>query len=88
MKCNEANQYVGSEATWYMGLKLSSITITLVFRIRRGLLFTLLLIFNLSGELSDCVVMTDKESGKSRGFGFVTYTHSAMVDEAMKNRSV
>merc|ERR1719419_75570 len=28
----------------------------------------------------------DKQTGRSRGFGFVTYTTSAMVDEAMKNR--
>jgi len=38
------------------------------------------------GELLDAVVMTDKNSGKSRGFGFVTYGDSSMVDEAMKNR--
>jgi len=38
------------------------------------------------GELLDCVVMTDKNTGKSRGFGFVTYGSCAMVDEAMKNR--
>ena len=41
-----------------------------------------------SGELCDCVVMTDKDSGKSRGFGFVTYTRSSMVDDAMSNRFV
>ena len=38
------------------------------------------------GEITDCVVMKDKTTGKSRGFGFVTYTNSSMVDEAMKNR--
>ena len=38
------------------------------------------------GELLDAVVMTDKNTGKSRGFGFVTYGDSSMVDEAMKNR--
>ena len=32
--------------------------------------------------------MTDRESGKSRGFGFVTYTQSPMVDDAMNNRLV
>ena len=40
------------------------------------------------GELIDCVVMVDKVSGKSRGFGFVTYTEPSMVDEAMENRLV
>ena len=40
------------------------------------------------GEVCDCVVMTDRESGKSRGFGFVTYTQSPMVDDAMNNRLV
>lgn len=38
------------------------------------------------GELLDAVVMTDKITGSSRGFGFVTYSHSSMVDEAMTNR--
>ena len=38
------------------------------------------------GELIDCVVMVDKASGKSRGFGFVTYAEPSMVDEAMENR--
>ena len=40
------------------------------------------------GELLDAVVMTDKTTGKSRGFGFVTYSEPSMVDEAMRNRSV
>ena len=38
------------------------------------------------GEITDCIVMKDKSTGKSRGFGFVTYSESFMVDEAMKNR--
>ena len=38
------------------------------------------------GELTDCVVMKDGETGRSRGFGFITYSHSTMVDEAMHNR--
>ena len=38
------------------------------------------------GELVDHVVMKDKETGKSRGFGFVTYSNSSMVDELMRNR--
>ena len=42
--------------------------------------------FSKYGELVDYVVMKDKDSGKSRGFGFVTYANSAQVDELMKNR--
>lgn len=42
--------------------------------------------FSKFGELLDYVVMKDKESGKSRGFGFVTYANSSQVDELMKNR--
>jgi len=38
------------------------------------------------GEITDCVVMKDKQTGKSRGFGFVTFQDCSMVDEAMKNR--
>ena len=38
------------------------------------------------GELTDCVVMKDGQTGRSRGFGFITYSHSSMVDEAMINR--
>ncbi|CAF0871701.1 unnamed protein product, partial [Brachionus calyciflorus] len=42
--------------------------------------------FSKFGELLDYVVMKDKETGKSRGFGFVTYATSSQVDELMKNR--
>ena len=38
------------------------------------------------GKLVDYVVMKDGQSGRSRGFGFVTYSQSFMVDELMKNR--
>lgn len=38
------------------------------------------------GELVDCVIMKDSKTNKSRGFGFVTYSKSTMVDELMKNR--
>jgi RNA recognition motif-containing protein len=38
------------------------------------------------GKLVDYVVMKDGQSGRSRGFGFVTYSHAFMVAELMKNR--
>ena len=38
------------------------------------------------GDLTDSVVMKDGQTGKSRGFGFVTFQKCDMVDEAMKNR--
>lgn len=42
--------------------------------------------FSKFGDLVDYVVMKDRETGRSRGFGFVTYSNSTMVDELMKNR--
>lgn len=38
------------------------------------------------GELVDVVVIKDPVTKRSRGFGFITYTHSEMVDEAMRHR--
>ncbi|CAJ0929092.1 unnamed protein product, partial [Mesorhabditis belari] len=38
------------------------------------------------GEITDCVIMKDPHTKRSRGFGFVTYKHKPMVDECMKNR--
>ncbi|XP_061579467.1 heterogeneous nuclear ribonucleoprotein A3 isoform X2 [Cololabis saira] len=38
------------------------------------------------GSLTDCVVMRDPNSKRSRGFGFVTYTNVNEVDDAMKAR--
>lgn len=34
----------------------------------------------------DVVVMKDPQTKRSRGFGFITYSRSHMVDEAQKNR--
>lgn len=34
------------------------------------------------GEIVDCVVMRDPQTKRSRGFGFITYSRSGMVDEA------
>ena len=42
--------------------------------------------FSQFGELVDCVIMKEPKTNKSRGFGFVTYVKSGMVDEMMKNR--
>nr|VZI27832.1 unnamed protein product [Spirometra erinaceieuropaei] len=38
------------------------------------------------GEIVDVVVMKDSHSGRSRGFGFVTYKEPEMVDSAQANR--
>jgi len=38
------------------------------------------------GDIVDCVVMRDPQTKRSRGFGFITYTNSKMVDEAQQAR--
>ncbi|BFZ06484.1 hypothetical protein BsWGS_09523 [Bradybaena similaris] len=38
------------------------------------------------GEIVDCVVLRDQDTNSSRGFGFITYKDSSMIDEAQKNR--
>lgn len=38
------------------------------------------------GEIVDCVVMRDPNTKKSRGFGFITYRKSHMVDDAQAAR--
>ncbi|MDF2379465.1 MAG: RNA-binding protein [Candidatus Gracilibacteria bacterium] len=35
------------------------------------------------GEIEDCIVITDKFSGRSKGFGFVTFTDDAAADAAI-----
>lgn len=42
--------------------------------------------FGKYGDIVDCVIMKESKSGKSRGFGFVTYLNQGMVDELMKAR--
>lgn len=42
--------------------------------------------FSEFGEIVDSVVMKNKETGKSRGFGFVTYSESGMVDNVQSTR--
>lgn len=38
------------------------------------------------GDIVDCVVMRDPQTKRSRGFGFITYINSEMVDEAQRAR--
>lgn len=40
--------------------------------------------FSQYGELMDCQVMFDRESGRSRGFGFVTYVDPAVSSRLLK----
>ena len=42
--------------------------------------------FEKFGEVVDCVVMRDTQTKRSRGFGFITYASSAMVDRAQEAR--
>ncbi|MGM0574124.1 MAG: RNA recognition motif domain-containing protein [Myxococcota bacterium] len=39
--------------------------------------------FEAYGDVSDAAVITDRETGRSRGFGFVTFEDPAAADEAM-----
>jgi RNA recognition motif-containing protein len=38
------------------------------------------------GEIEDCVVMYDRNTGKPRGFGFITYSDERSVDLVMKHK--
>lgn len=42
--------------------------------------------FEQFGELSDCIIMQDKTTGKSRGFGFVTFRDSNVLENVLKLR--
>ena len=42
--------------------------------------------FEQFGEIVDVVVMKDPKTKRSRGFGFVAFSHAYMVDEAQKSR--
>lgn len=39
--------------------------------------------FERFGDVLDAKVITDRETGRSRGFGFVTFAEDAAADEAM-----
>lgn len=41
--------------------------------------------FGRFGEVIDCVVMKNSESGRSRGFGFVTFADPANVDVVLRS---
>ena len=40
--------------------------------------------FEVHGEITEAVVVTDRGSGRSRGFGFVTFTEEEAADKAIE----
>ena len=44
---------------------------------------TLLRYFTRFGEVIDCVVMKNAETGRSRGFGFVTFANPENIEEVI-----
>jgi len=40
--------------------------------------------FEAYGEVEDAIVMSDRETGRSRGFGFVTFTNGEDADAAIE----
>jgi RNA recognition motif-containing protein len=40
--------------------------------------------FAAHGEISEAIVITDRDSGRSRGFGFVTFEDDEAADRAME----
>lgn len=41
--------------------------------------------FSQYGQVVDCVVMKNPETGRSRGFGFITFADPANVDLVLQN---
>ena len=41
-------------------------------------------VFAQFGEIEDAVVINDRETGRSRGFGFVTFTEEEAADKAIE----
>ena len=46
---------------------------------------TLRAAFEKFGTVDDAVVINDRETGRSRGFGFVTFADSSAADEAIQS---
>ncbi|KAJ8755752.1 hypothetical protein K2173_024296 [Erythroxylum novogranatense] len=44
--------------------------------------------FSQYGEIVDSIIMSDRHSGRPRGFGFVTFSDPAVADEVLKNEHV
>jgi len=40
-------------------------------------------VFSAYGEITDAKVVTDRETGRSRGFGFVTFANAADAEKAL-----
>ncbi|TVQ90279.1 MAG: RNA-binding protein [Deltaproteobacteria bacterium] len=40
--------------------------------------------FEAHGDVTDCKVITDRDTGRSRGFGFVTFANDSDANEAMR----
>ena len=40
--------------------------------------------FGQFGEIEDAVILTDRETGRSKGFGFVTFSDDAAADAAIE----
>ncbi|OGJ52307.1 RNA-binding protein [Candidatus Peregrinibacteria bacterium RIFOXYB2_FULL_32_7] len=40
-------------------------------------------LFSEYGAIEDCAILKDRETGRSRGFGFVTFTNDADGDNAV-----
>ena len=43
--------------------------------------------FSQFGEITDCIVMKNPQTGKSRGFGFVSFKDSATVEVILSSKS-
>ena len=44
--------------------------------------------FEKYGEITDSVIMKDRQTGRPRGFGFITYADPAVVDQVIQDNHV